>query len=73
MKKTLARLGLAGLLAIIGSSANALETNEKGFPVPDKNNVKPVVSSLGNVVLKLYSLPKGNRLEEYVVNNKTGL
>lgn len=73
--KSFRSLSLVGILSLgfLGSSAYGLETNEKGFPVPDKNNAKPDVASLGNIVLKLYSLPNGNRLEEYVVNNKTGL
>lgn len=35
--KKLKELGIAGLLVIIGNSANALEINVKGYPVPEIN------------------------------------
>ncbi len=42
--KTLRSLSLVGILGLglLGSSAYGLETNEKGFPVPDKTKAKIV-------------------------------
>lgn len=40
MKKKLMGLGLAGILALSSQNLNAIETNEKGFPVPDTTNYR---------------------------------
>ncbi len=42
MRKKLIELGLAGILALSSQNLNAWETNEKGFPIPDKTDYRLV-------------------------------
>ncbi len=78
MKKELSKLGLVGVLSLglLGSSAYGLETNEKGFPVPDKTDAKLMQSSpftfMGKVVgvVNEWDRPNGTGFNEYVINGK---
>ncbi|MBI2672629.1 hypothetical protein HYX19_00040 [Candidatus Woesearchaeota archaeon] len=78
MKKELSKLGLVGILSLglLGTSAYGLETNEKGFPVPDKTEaefVKGVEFEFdgGNIMrISQYVGSDGIFFNEALINNK---
>ncbi len=85
MKKELSKLGLVGILSLglLGSSAYGLETNEKGFPVPGKNNTE-LAGEKSNVFTNekgdlliidrlLYRKADGSGFTEVLVNGKTAI
>ncbi len=77
--KNFRTLSLVGILStgILGSNAYGLETNEKGFPVPDKTEAELVGNRALNYngktigFFKQYIGKDGSIFDEYVVNNKT--
>ena len=74
MKKQILGLGLAGLLSVIGANTNALEINEKGFPVPDKTNARLLGSPYkvdNRVTFKVYYNEfTGDKFTEFIVRDK---
>lgn len=76
MKKILSKLCLVGILALSGTSLNALETNEKGFQIPDKTNAalieggRGLIDDVNSFEFKIYKLSNGDGLSENLINNK---
>ncbi len=76
MKKTLFGLGLVGILTVSGTSLSALETSEKGFPVPDKTNAfliekgNGLIDDVNSFEFRIYKLPNGDDLSENLINTK---
>ena len=77
MKKQILELGLAGLLSVLSSNTNALEVNEKGFPVPDKSNttlveVETGYGEINSVTPRIYIKRDGSGFVEFLYNGKLG-
>ncbi len=76
MRKKLIGLGLAGILALSSSNLSALETNEKGFPIPNKAEAESVRGMKfefegGNMMeINQYLGSDGIFFNEVLINNK---